>query len=90
MYYYPDDLKAKPMLWLWQLRDIGIIGIILLIAVFALAQTGSLALLVCAVLFAFLTIRVENNSILDFLIYATRFLFVQQQYFEWEERYEEE
>jgi len=27
MYIYPDNLKSKAVLWLWQLRDIGIIGI---------------------------------------------------------------
>ena len=24
MFIYPENLKAKPMLWLWELRDIGI------------------------------------------------------------------
>ena len=38
MYIYPDNLKSKATLWLWQLRDIGIIGVGLLISVFALAQ----------------------------------------------------
>ena len=27
MFIYPENLKAKPMLWLWLLRDIGVIGI---------------------------------------------------------------
>ena len=27
MFIYPENLKAKPMLWLWELRDIGIIGV---------------------------------------------------------------
>ena len=28
MYIYPDNLKSKATLWLWELRDIGIIGIL--------------------------------------------------------------
>ena len=36
MYIYPDNLKSKAVLWLWQLRDIGIIGIGCLVSVFAL------------------------------------------------------
>lgn len=40
MYSYPDNLSSKPVLWLWQLRDIAIIGTGLLIAVFALAKLG--------------------------------------------------
>ena len=27
MYIYPDDLRAKATLWLWQLWDIGVIGV---------------------------------------------------------------
>jgi hypothetical protein len=38
MYIYPDNLRAKPTLWLWQLRDLGIIGVGLLFAVLALAE----------------------------------------------------
>lgn len=40
MYLYPDNLKAKPMLWLWELRDVGIVGVGLLISVFAAANLG--------------------------------------------------
>lgn len=40
LYIYPDNLKSKATLWLWELRDIGIVGIGCLISVFALAQLG--------------------------------------------------
>ena len=40
MYIYPDNLSAKATLWLWELRDIGIIGVGLLLSVLALTQTG--------------------------------------------------
>lgn len=88
MYIYPDNLKAKARLWLWELRDVAIIGGALLIAVFALTQIGSFVPLVCAAVYAFLSIRMEDTSILDFLRYATRFLILQPQRFEWRERYE--
>lgn len=85
MFIYPENLKAKPMLWLWELRDVAIIAAALLLSVFALSQSGSLAPLVGAALYAFLSIRVEENSVLGFLCSAARFLLLQQQYFEWEE-----
>ena len=88
LYIYPDNLKAKATLWLWELRDVAIIAIALLLSVFALAQSGSFALLIGAVLYAFLSIRVEDNSVLGFLCFAARFLFLLQQYFEWEEPHE--
>lgn len=71
------------MLWLWTLRDIAVIGMGFLLSVFALAQTGSFAVLVITALYAFLSIRKEDHSILDFLRYAIAFLFLEQQYFEW-------
>ena len=76
------------MLWLWELRDVAIIAVAVLLSVVALARSGSFALLIAAVLYAFLSIRVEDNSVLGFLCFAARFLFLQQQYFEWEEPHE--
>ena len=72
MYIYPDNLSAKATLWLWELRDIGIIGVGLLLSV-----------LVLTAVFAFLTIRHEGTSILDFIRYAAAFLLTKQQYYEW-------
>ena len=83
MFIYPENLKAKPMLWLWELRDIGIIGIGFLLSVLALSQGIGMVPLVITVLFAFLTIRVDGSSILNFLQRAACFLFLQQQYYEW-------
>ena len=83
MYIYPENLKAKPMLWLWLLRDIAIIGVAALVSVFALVNGGSMAPLVVTVLYAFLSIQVDGSSILDFLRKAACFLFLQQQRYEW-------
>ena len=81
MFIYPENLKAKPMLWLWLLRDIGVIGA--LRSVLALTQGLGMELLVVTVLYAFLTIQVDGSSILDFLHRAACFLFLRQQYYEW-------
>lgn len=67
MFIYPDNLKAKATLWLWQLRDVAIIGVAFLLSVLALAQTGTMLPLVGTVLYAFLAIQVEGSSVLDFL-----------------------
>ncbi len=86
MYIYPDNLRAKPKLWLWELRDVAIIGIGFLLSVLALAQGLGMLPLVVTVLYAFLSIRMEGASILDFLRCAVCFLFLHQQYYQWEER----
>ena len=83
MFIYPDNLKAKPMLWLWVLRDIAVIGVAALLSVLALSQGLGMGLLVVTVLYAFLTIQVEGSSSLDFLRRAANFLFLSQQYYEW-------
>ena len=86
MYIYPDNLKAKAKLWLWELKDIVVIGVGLLLSVLALAQGLGMLLLVLTVLYAFLSIRMEGASILDFLRCAVFFLFLHQQYYQWKER----
>lgn len=63
-------------------------GLGLLLSALALAAWGFLPPLVATALYAFLSIRVEDASILDFLRHAVRFLFLRQQYFEWRPRYE--
>ena len=83
MFIYPNDLKAKPKLWLWELRDIAILGVGFLLSVLAVTQGMGMFPLVVTVLFAFLSIRVEGTSVLDFIHYATGFLFFKQQYYEW-------
>ena len=62
MYIYPDHLRAKATLWLWQLRDIGIIGVALLISVLAVSQLGLVPPIVLTAVYAFLTIRFEDNE----------------------------
>lgn len=83
MYMYPDNLKAKATLWLWELKDIGIIGVGLLISVFALAQLRLMPPIVITTVYAFLTIQFEDTSILNFICYACNFFLLKQQIFEW-------
>ena len=89
MYIYPDNLKAKATLWLWQLRDIGIIGICALTSILSLTQAGFFPPLVLTGVYAFLTIRFEDTSILDFIRYAFAYLFGSQQFYVWRLTYEQ-
>ncbi len=75
-------------MWLWELKDLAVAGIGLLLSVLALASWGGLPPLVLTALYAFLSIRMDGASILDFLRNAVCFLFLHQQYFEWRERFE--
>ena len=83
MYIYPDNLRSKAMLWLWELRDIGIVGIGLIISVFAMTQTGFVFPVVLTVAYMFLSIRFDGTSILDFIRYAVAFFITKKQLYEW-------
>lgn len=83
MYIYPDNLRAKATLWLWQLRNIGVIGVGALLSVLALTQLGFVPPIVATAVYAFLTIRFEDTSILDFIRYACAFFIGKQQIYEW-------
>ena len=88
MFIYPENLKARATVWLWELRDVAIIGVGALLSVLILVQTGFLPPLVLTALYAFLSIRLEGASILDFLRYAVCFIILKQQYYEWGETIE--
>lgn len=83
MYIYPDNLKAAPMLFLWRLKDLAVIGIGALLSVLALSQLGFSIPFVITLAYGFLAIRFEDTSILDFLKYAVNYFFVEQQEYRW-------
>ena len=85
-YIYPQNLKAQPMLWLWKLRDIAILGIALLISIFAVATVKLVLPLALTLVYAFLTIQLDDVSIMDFIKRAVKFFITTQQNYVWKER----
>lgn len=83
MYLYPTNLTAKATLWLWEVRDIAIIGTGLLAGVFVAAQFGVLFLLVAVAVYAFLSVQTDGMSILRFLHRAAAFLLFTPQRYDW-------
>ena len=82
-YIYPQNLKATANMWLWGLRDFAIIGIAALLSVFAFAQLRWIVPGAATLTYAFLTIRYEDTTILEFIKCAVRYFITSQQYFEW-------
>ena len=62
--------------------DIGIIAICAIISIVAITQTGFMLPLAATAGYAFLTIRVDDVSIMMFIQSAWRY-FAGQQYYEW-------
>ena len=82
-YLYPQNLKATANLWLWGLRDFVILGVAMLLSIVLLVRLRMAVPLALTLCFGFLTIRLEESTVLDFLIHAVRFFLSTQQYFEW-------
>ncbi len=82
-YLYPQNLKAAVNLWLWGLRDFCILGIAALLSIVALVQLGIVIPAAAALCYGFLTIRLDDTTILDFVKYAVRYFISTQQYYEW-------
>jgi len=82
-YQYPDNLKAKPTLWLWELKHITVLGVALLLSVLAFSQLRTPVLLAITAVGAFLTIRVDDITILDYIRNCINFLITKQQIYYW-------
>ena len=82
-YLYPQNLKAKANLWFWSLKNFCILGIVALISIVILVNTGIFFPAVLTLCYGFMTIQLDETTILDFLTYAVRYFISTQQYFEW-------
>ena len=82
-YIYPQNLKSQARLWLWNLRDLAVIGIAMIISVLALSQLKLYLPMALTFAFAFLTIRADESSVLDFIVRAVRYFLTVRQYYEW-------
>lgn len=82
-YIYPQNLKATANLWLWGLRDFVILGISALLSIVCLVQLGFFIPAVATLCYGFLTIRMDDTTVLDYMEYAVKYLISSQQYFEW-------
>ena len=82
-YLYPQNLKATANLWLWSLKDFAILIVAALIAFVILANAHLVLPLVAVLIYGFMTIRLEDVTVMDFIRYAVKFFITTQQYFEW-------
>ncbi len=82
-YLYPQNLRAKANLWFWSLRDFCILGIAALLSVIMLVQFAFLLPAALTLGYGFLTIRMDDATVMDYIRYAVRYLLTTQQYYEW-------
>ena len=82
-YLYPQNLKARANLWLWNLRDFLILCIAVLLSAVIFLNTGTVFPAAASLSYGFLTIRKGDTAVVDFIGYAARYFITGQQYFEW-------
>ena len=82
-YLYPQNLKASANMWFWSLKDFCILGIAALLSILILVELRVLLPAAATLCYAFLTIRMDDTTIMDFLRYAARYFITTQQYYEW-------
>lgn len=85
-YLYPQNLRAVANMWLWSLKDFAILGIAALLSVVILVQLRIFIPAAATLCFGFLTIRMDDTTVLDFIRYAVRYFVSTQQYYEWKAR----
>ena len=85
IYYYPYNLKSQAKLWLWNLRDIAIIGVALLVSILAWTQIQFYLPMALTLMYMFLSIRLDDSSVMDYILCGIRYFWVTQQYYEWKE-----
>ena len=84
-YYYPYNLKSQAKLWLWNLRDVVIIGVALLLSILAMTQIKFYIPVSLTLGYMFLSVRLEDVCVLDYIRCGVKYFLLSQQYFEWKE-----
>ena len=85
-YIYPKNLKATAQMWLWSLRDFAILAAAALISMVAIVELRLLLPAAATLCYGFLTIRMEDTTVLDYIRYAGRYLLTTQQSYEWRQQ----
>ena len=83
MHYYPENLRSQATVWMWKIRDVCITAVLMILGALAMAGTGFSFFLVVGVAYAVMTMQAEDVTVIDFIIYACRYFFAEQQEFEW-------
>ncbi|MFT3950962.1 MAG: hypothetical protein QM689_03245 [Oscillospiraceae bacterium] len=82
-YIYPSNLKASARLWLWSIRDFMIICLMLILSVVILTQLWTFLPFAITAVFAFLSIRLEETTVMDYIVCAFKFFITVQQIYFW-------
>lgn len=84
-YLYPQNMRTQAKLWFWGLKDIIILAIALTVSVVSWAKLHFVVPAALSLIYVFLSMRLDDTSVLDYIKRAARFFLTTQQYYEWKE-----
>ena len=87
-YIYPENLRANVKLWFWSVRDFIIICGGIILSVFVFANFWNILPAAVTLCYAFLSLRADEASVMDYIINAIRFFITSQQEFRWQQKEE--
>ena len=82
-YIYPQNLKSGAKLWLWNICDLLILCLGLILSVVIFTQFRTFLSFAITAAYAFLTIRMEEITVMDYLFCAVKFFITAQQIYHW-------
>ena len=82
-YIYPENLKANVKLWLRNVRDFIIICTGLILSVVVLVNLWNVLPIAATASYAFLSLRADETSIIDYIFNAVKFFLTSQQLYLW-------
>ncbi|WP_270760693.1 hypothetical protein [Ruminococcus bicirculans (ex Wegman et al. 2014)] len=83
IYIYPENLRASVKLWFWSVRDFIIICGGIILSVVILVNFWNVLSFAATACFAFLSLRVDENAIMDYIFNAVKFFLTSQQLYLW-------
>lgn len=72
-YIYPENLRANVKLWFWSVRDFIIICGGIILSVVVLVNLWNVLPFAATACFAFLSLRVDETAIMDYIFNAVKF-----------------
>ena len=87
-YIYPENLRASVKLWFWSVRDFIVICGGIIISVVVLVNLWNVLPAAATLCYAFLSLRADEASVMDYIINAMRFFLTSQQEFRWQQKEE--
>jgi len=85
-YIYPENLRANVKLWFWNVRDFIIICGGVILSVVVLVNFWNVLPFAATACFAFLSLRVDETAIMDYIFNAAKFFLTSQQLYLWRKK----